>query len=420
MVFIGSLRYRQPAMLTLAILAAAAICALSTRKLGARLGSSPATPELMPLRSFVIFTRLINGCWSMFQWGLFLTVTAALLVGGYFYLRFDDEIRRHVQQMLASHYPNLTVKVGKARFEKGRGILVYDLAISDPKAAGPPQPILAIDELFLACDTRVEELLSGKPRMDRIDVRRPRLHAVRQADGSWNLLSLLPLPRLSEEAPQLVIEDATLVVEDAGAARCGAADVARHRHQSNANDRGRWRGAATWKACSYGGTRGVAAGGTWRSAVSCCRHGGRQPSARVEVQWHDQCRSIDGRLDAGRARTGSIARAVGGDSRQFAGEVFGGSALRQGGRDASCVAIRTGRGRCRLVGRCDVEPRSRGVCGVAPSGDRFVDQPAGEQSAAFDQADDGQIWSGRRGAGGGAYGLVARMRRWRCTAKSLG
>ena len=152
----------------------------------------------------------------MFQWGLFLTVTAALLVGGYFYLRFDDEIRRHVQQMLASHYPNLTVKVGKARFEKGRGILVYDLAISDPKAAGPPQPILSIDELFLACDTRVEELLSGKPRMDRIDVRRPRLHAVRQADGSWNLLSLLPLPRLSEEAPQLVIEDATLVVEDAG------------------------------------------------------------------------------------------------------------------------------------------------------------------------------------------------------------
>jgi Dolichyl-phosphate-mannose-protein mannosyltransferase len=47
MVFIGSLRYRQPAMLTLAILAAAVICALSTRKLGARLGSSPATPELI-------------------------------------------------------------------------------------------------------------------------------------------------------------------------------------------------------------------------------------------------------------------------------------------------------------------------------------------------------------------------------------
>ncbi|HEY4232453.1 MAG TPA: AsmA-like C-terminal region-containing protein [Lacipirellulaceae bacterium] len=162
-----------------------------------------------------IFTRLINSCWSMFQWGLFLVVTAALLVGGYFYLRFDDEIRRHVQQLLASHYPNLTVKVGKARFEKGRGILVYDLTISDPRAAGPTQPTLSIDELFLACDTRVEELLSGKPRMDRIDVRRPRLHAIRQADGTWNLLSLLPLPRLSEQAPQLVIEDATLVLDDA-------------------------------------------------------------------------------------------------------------------------------------------------------------------------------------------------------------
>ena len=61
----------------------------------------------LPPRTAAIFTRLVNFCWVIFQWGLFLAVAAALVVGGYLYFWLDDEILRQVQHRLASHYHGL-------------------------------------------------------------------------------------------------------------------------------------------------------------------------------------------------------------------------------------------------------------------------------------------------------------------------
>ncbi len=139
----------------------------------------------------------------------------ALAGGGYLYFRLDDEICRHVEQRCASHYQHHQVHVGAARFEQGRGVFVNKLSLQETRENGSPRSVLEIDELFLACDARLDELLSGKPHVDRIVVRRPQLRAVRLVDGRWNVAALVPLPKFSDDTPEMLIEDATLILEDA-------------------------------------------------------------------------------------------------------------------------------------------------------------------------------------------------------------
>ncbi|MGD9631978.1 MAG: AsmA-like C-terminal region-containing protein [Pirellulales bacterium] len=140
---------------------------------------------------------------------------AALAGGVYLYLHLDDQICRHVERLFANHYKTLTVDVGSARYEQGRGIFVNHLSLLERRDDGRSQPMLSVDELFLASDARLDEVLSGKPRVKQIVVRRPRLRAVLQPDGRWNVAVLVPLPKFSDDAPQVSIEDATLLLEDA-------------------------------------------------------------------------------------------------------------------------------------------------------------------------------------------------------------
>lgn len=141
-------------------------------------------------------------------------VAIALVGAVYLYLHLDDQICRYVQRVFASHYHTLQVEVGSARYEQGSGIIVNDLRLLEPRAGGRPQPVLSIDELVLVSDARLDEVLSGKPRVKQIVVRRPRLRAALQPGGNWNVAVLLPPPKLSDDAPQVTIEDATLLVED--------------------------------------------------------------------------------------------------------------------------------------------------------------------------------------------------------------
>lgn len=159
-------------------------------------------------------TRLINFCWSLFQWTLVLVVAGALVVGCYLYFRMDHEISRHFENILASHYRQLGIRVGGARFEQGRGIAIYDVSLLEPRSGNSPQPLLSIDELFAACDARLENLLANDLPVKRIVIRRARLHAIRGLDGRWNVATLLPLPKFSDQTPQLVLEDGTLVLQD--------------------------------------------------------------------------------------------------------------------------------------------------------------------------------------------------------------
>lgn len=132
----------------------------------------------------------------------------------YLYLRLDDEIRRYSEQLLASHYTNLRVQVGSARFVQGRGITIYDLALSDPHAAEAHRSLVHIDELQLLGNLDTSDILTCDPQIDRIVVKRPQLFARRENDGAWNLRRLLPLPKFGDCLPQIQLDDSTVVISD--------------------------------------------------------------------------------------------------------------------------------------------------------------------------------------------------------------
>lgn len=166
------------------------------------------------LRMPPIFTQFVNTCWSVFKWSLLLAMAAVIVVGGYLYLRLDDEIRRQVEARIDRHYTGMDVHVGRARFEQDRGIAIFDIAIADGRPDPNPQPMLSIGEMYLSGKVRMEELVTGELPIDEIVVRRAALRAVRQSDGSWNVKSLLPLPQFGGDVPLVRIDDATLIIED--------------------------------------------------------------------------------------------------------------------------------------------------------------------------------------------------------------
>jgi len=129
--------------------------------------------------------------------------------GLYIYWHINDEIRRHVEFTFADHYADYDVHVQSARILENEGIEIRGLTIAQP---GRDEPLLAIDEIFLACDTDLDELATGQPQIEKIVVRRPTLRAARDTSGRWDVARLLPLPQLGGEMPPTSIEDATLVV----------------------------------------------------------------------------------------------------------------------------------------------------------------------------------------------------------------
>ena len=133
-----------------------------------------------------------------------------LAVGGYLYFRLDDEIRRQVEVRFATHYTNFDVRVGSARFDPERGIAIDNFSLTPKTADGSTaEPVISIDEMYLAGNLRIDQLLTNQMQIDDIVVRHAHVRMVRQADGEWNAAALLPLPHFSDQSPKITIEDAS-------------------------------------------------------------------------------------------------------------------------------------------------------------------------------------------------------------------
>jgi len=157
---------------------------------------------------------LINFCWYVFKAGLAVALVGAVATGVYLYVRMDDEIRRHVEDLLAARYPQLAVSVGGARLIEGKGIAVYDLSLASPGASRRDDPLLAIDELLLVCDAEFTTLMQGTPAVHRVEVKHPQVSLRRAASGRWNFESLLPLEPCGQKLPQIVIRGGELSIAD--------------------------------------------------------------------------------------------------------------------------------------------------------------------------------------------------------------
>jgi hypothetical protein len=145
-----------------------------------------------------------------------LAVTAAIAIGLYFYLHLGDEIRARLQTRLNDHYRPLGIQalVRSAELVEGQGIEIRGLALVKTTETGQLVPLLEIDELLLACNANLKDLLQDNLQVTQILVRRPKVNATRQPDGSWDVQRLIPLPKFSDNKPPISIEEASVQLID--------------------------------------------------------------------------------------------------------------------------------------------------------------------------------------------------------------
>ncbi|MFN6191779.1 MAG: AsmA-like C-terminal region-containing protein [Planctomycetia bacterium] len=156
---------------------------------------------------------LADTLWTLVRWTVPVTVAAVVAAGAIGSSRVGEEIRSRVEARLAEEFPTLTVQVQGASLVQGEGIIVRGVSLVDPKMPQQWRQLLWIDELRLACTTNLTELASGPPRITAVQVRRPVVHAVRHADGTWNLARLWRQRTVGGLVP-VSVEDATLLIDD--------------------------------------------------------------------------------------------------------------------------------------------------------------------------------------------------------------
>ncbi len=141
-------------------------------------------------------------------------LTTVGVLGAYLYLRLDDEVRRYAEGVLSAHYSHLEVKVGSARFEPGRGVMLRNLTIREPIAGGTSRPLAEVEEMQLLGTFDCDALTSGSVAIQRIRLRSPRVHAIRKLDGTWNIASLFPPPSTGNHPADIEVVGAAILVTD--------------------------------------------------------------------------------------------------------------------------------------------------------------------------------------------------------------
>ena len=169
-------------------------------------------PAIDPLLVTAV-NALSDTLWMLVRWAVPVTVAGVLAAGTIGSSRISEEVRSRVEARLAQEFPALVVQVQGASLVEGEGIVVRGVSLLDPAMPQQWRQVLWIDEVRLACSTSLAELATGAPRITSVRLRRPVVHAVRQADGGWNIVKALGKRPAGGLVP-LVVEDATLLVDD--------------------------------------------------------------------------------------------------------------------------------------------------------------------------------------------------------------
>ena len=164
--------------------------------------------------------RLLRFGWLLVKCGVLGAFVAVLLALPHLYRRVDEEVRRHVQRRLAQCYPNLHVEVQSARLVPGKGIQVRGICLAEPGSnadpVAPRAPLIQIEDAFLFCDIRLEELVQHDPQITYIVLRRPVVRACRLSNGCWNLEELLSAGRVSQHSCPVRVEQGELELSVSG------------------------------------------------------------------------------------------------------------------------------------------------------------------------------------------------------------
>lgn len=144
-----------------------------------------------------------------------LVCAAVIVVGRHFIAtQLDTQIRAQVEQLLAARYPELSVRVRSAQRLVGRGIELRGVSIVSRNEASGYRELVYIDEVQLACQTDLADLMAGQPYVRRLTIRRMKIRATRHQDGSWNIARLFALPQTGSTIPEIVIDNSTIELRD--------------------------------------------------------------------------------------------------------------------------------------------------------------------------------------------------------------
>ncbi len=159
-----------------------------------------------------IVQRVINLFWFLMTWSLLITTVAAVLCGLYLYNRADEEIRSHVESLLARQYPSLQVSVRSARLLELEGFEIANVALGEPSAT---VPLAIAGEVMVRCNPRLEELLHGRMEVRELIARRVVIRCARHADGTWSIRHLAKFPTLGGKSIPIVrLENSTVEIID--------------------------------------------------------------------------------------------------------------------------------------------------------------------------------------------------------------
>ncbi|HEY1068227.1 MAG TPA: hypothetical protein VGE52_19035, partial [Pirellulales bacterium] len=135
--------------------------------------------------------RIWKMCRRGAQWSLVIGAVSIVLTIQYIAARINEEVRLRVQAKLAELLPDYEVRVRSARLALGEGLEIRGIVVL-AEGDDDQDPLLQVDEIFLACSAELKDLLKT-PEVSRVVVRRPQARLARTADGKWNIEKLAAL-----------------------------------------------------------------------------------------------------------------------------------------------------------------------------------------------------------------------------------
>ena len=173
-------------------------------------GSGRAT---LDRRTASIFTHLVNFCWSFFKWCLLLAFVgswrwAAICISGWM-MRFAARC----ELRFANHYRDFRRASWQRRFDPERGIAIDNFSLTPKTTDGSmAEPLLSIDELYLAGNMRIEQLVTNQMQIDDVVVRHANLRIERKPTANGTRAGCCHC-RISAINPRkITIEDASATV----------------------------------------------------------------------------------------------------------------------------------------------------------------------------------------------------------------
>jgi hypothetical protein len=145
--------------------------------------------------------------------GLVFCILGGLALVGILYRYFTnpEAVRGQVLARVEAEFVGVHAGVGSARLRLFGGIAVQELRLSRRDDLDRTD-FLYVPTAIIYHDK--EKILKGERSIRKVEIHRPRLRAVRDRDGRWNLAGLLGETDLRRRLPTLVIQQGTLVIED--------------------------------------------------------------------------------------------------------------------------------------------------------------------------------------------------------------